>query len=243
MGFKKADCDSWRFDLRFRPHAGFIDARPAFRVVVSFLPLLHSNILPLWSMEICGITWHGEQPDDSGLLDGLPSCLAGILKETNGFILHGGALHVRGAVSVPDWHSLRAACQGPKAFHELYKSVQAGDIPFAQDQFGDQFLYRNSRVFRLESETGDLEALAESLEEFFTRVNEDIEGFLNVGLDHAMQPGQLLLAYPPFVFRESGAGASLKAVSAEEVILFHAELARQLQDVPDGGRIQLAVTD
>lgn len=194
-------------------------------------------------MKVCGITWHGGEPDDWGLLDGLPSCLAGILKATNGFILHGGALHVRGAVLVPEWHSIRAAWQGPNAFHALYKSVLADDIPFAQDQFGDQFLYRNGRVFRLESETGDLEALAESLEEFFTRANEDIEGFLNVGLDHALQPGQLLLAYPPFVFRESAVGSSLKAVSAEEVILFHAELARQLQDVPEGGRIQLAFPD
>jgi hypothetical protein len=53
-----------------------------------------------------------------------------------------------------------------------------------------------------------------------------------------MDPGELLLAYPPFVCRESGAGAHLKPVPANEVIRFHADLARQIRDVPDGGQIQ-----
>jgi hypothetical protein len=70
---------------------------------------------------------------------------------------------------------------------------------------------------------------------------EDIEGFLTVGLTQSMQPGQLLLAYPPFVCKESGSSASLKPVSADEVIRFHADLARQIRDVPDGGQIEFTI--
>jgi len=163
-------------------------------------------------MNIPGITWRGESIDDVELLRELPSALIRVLIETNGFILHEGALHVRGASLTPDWHSLRAAWRGPSAFHTLYASVQVTDIPFAQDQVGDQFLIRDGRVLRLSSETAEVEALADSLEDFFSGLTKDIERFLNVGLGHTMQPGQLLLAYPPFVFRESRAGASLKLV-------------------------------
>lgn len=194
-------------------------------------------------MNISGITWRGEGIDDIEISRELPTGLVRVLSDTNGFIVHDGALHVRGASLKPEWHSLRYAWRGPTAFHTLYEAVQPTDIPFAQDQLGDQFLLRDSAVLRLAGETGEVEPLAESLEDFFTRLSDDIEGFLNVGLRHAMQPGQLLLAYPPFVCLESGAGASLKPVQAGEVILFHADLARQIQDVPDGGRIVFKLTD
>jgi hypothetical protein len=193
-------------------------------------------------MNISGITWRGGSIDDVEILPHLPPGLVRVLSDTNGFIFHEGALHVRGASLTPDWHSIRAAWRGPSAFHTLYASVQATDIPFAQDQAGDQFLIRDAGVLRLFAETGEIEPIADSLEDFFTRVNEDIEGFLNVGLRHIMQPGQLLLAYPPFVL-QSGAGASLKAVPAGEVILFHADLARQIRDVPDGGQVEFKIAD
>lgn len=189
------------------------------------------------------ITWQGRRIDDVELLRDLPANLVRVLGETNGFILHNGAVHVRGASLTPEWHSLREAWRGSNAFQVLYESVLPTDIPFAQDQFGDQFLLRDGQVVQLSAETGEVEALANSLEDFFAGIGEDIEGFLNVGLEHVLQPGQLLLAYPPFVFQESGADASLKPVRAKEVILFHADLARQIRDVSDGGQVEFKVTD
>ena len=150
---------------------------------------------------------------------------------------------MRGACLNPEWHSLRAAWRGPKAFHTLYDGVRPSDIPFAEDQAGDQFLMREGAVLRLSAETGETEQLSDSLQGFLTSVSSDIEGFLNVGLRHTIQPGQLLLAYPPFCFQESGAGASLRPLPASEVILFHVDLARQIRDVPDGGRVEFKVTD
>ena len=192
------------------------------------------------TMDIPGITWRGESIDDIELLPDLPRNLVEILSEVNGFVLHEGALHVRGASLKPEWHSLRAAWRGPNSFCTLYPSVKSTDVPFAQDQLGDQFLLRDGRVFRLLAETGDIESLARSLEDFFSLVASGIEGFLNVGLDHKMQPGQLLHAYPPFCL-DSGKTASLKPVPASEVILFHAEFARQIHDIPDGGQIVIDI--
>jgi hypothetical protein len=194
-------------------------------------------------MDIPDITWRGESVEDVEVLRELPTDLVHILSDMNGFILHEGALHVRGACLAPEWHSLRAAWHGPKAFHTLYDNVRPSDIPFAQDQVGDQFLIREGVVLRLSAETGEIGPLADSLQDFFSRVSSDIESFLNVGLGHRMQPGQLLHAYPPFCFQESGAGASLAPLPASEVILFHADLARQIRDIPDGGQVEFKVTD
>ena len=49
-------------------------------------------------MNISGITWRGESIDDVEILRELPPSLVRILSDTNGFILHDGALHVRGAI-------------------------------------------------------------------------------------------------------------------------------------------------
>src|SRR5690348_3725097 len=194
-------------------------------------------------MHLRDITWRGESIDDVEILRELPPELAGILTEINGFILHDGALHVRGASLAPEWHSLRAPWREPEPFSALYPTVQPADIPFAQDQVGDQFLLRHGHVLRLSAETGDVEPVANSVDDFLTRVSEDIEGFLNVGLCHTMKPGQLLLAYPPFLFRESGAATSLRSSPASEVIRFHGDLARQIRDLPDGSQVQVKLTE
>lgn len=193
-------------------------------------------------MNISGITWKGESIEDVELLRELPAELVRILSNTNGFILHEGAVHVRGACLTPEWHSLRAAWRGPKAFHILYDEVRPSDTPFAQDQVGDQFLIREGVVLRLFAETGKTERLSGSLQEFFSKMNDDIEGFLNVGLSHKMLPGQLLHAFPPFCF-ESVEVSSLAPLTATEVILFHADLARQIRDVPDGTQVEFKVID
>lgn len=194
-------------------------------------------------MEIPDITWRGPGIDDSEILQKLPPELVKLLTETNGFILHSGALHVRGACLAPKWHSIREAWQGIQAFHTLYDDVSPSDIPFAQDQLGDQFFIRKRRVIRLFAETGEIEPFAESLDSFLNGLHGDIEEFLDVGLSRQTQPGQLLHAYPPFCTEDAEKGVSLRALPAKEVILFHADLARQLRDIPDGGQIDVASAD
>jgi hypothetical protein len=193
-------------------------------------------------MDISGITWRGESIEDVEILRELPPALVRILGDFNGFILQDGAMHVRGACFSPGWHSVRAAWRGPNAFHSLYHAVRASDIPFAQDQVGDQFLIRDGVVVRLFAETGEVEWLSDSLEDFFSKVTKDIEGFLNVGLNHKLQPGQLLHAYPPFCVKDASRGVSLRPCSAEEVILVHAGFAKEIADIQDRGRIEIRPT-
>lgn len=194
-------------------------------------------------MNITGVTWSGPAIDDPTLLAELPPELAGLLTQANGFILRDGALHFRGACSQPDWHSLRHAWSGPQSFQQLYPDVLPDDIPFAQDQFGDQFLLRDGNVLRLVAETGDVEPCSQSLKDFMEGIGDDIATFLNVGLQHQLSPGELLLAYPPFCMAETGKGASIRSITAGQLILFHADLARQIRDIPDGGQIEIKLVD
>jgi hypothetical protein len=81
-------------------------------------------------MNIPGITWQGESIEDVEILRALPADLVRLLSHRNGFIVHDGAVHVRGACLTPDWHSLRVAWRGPKSFSVLYPEVKPSDIPF-----------------------------------------------------------------------------------------------------------------
>jgi hypothetical protein len=83
--------------------------------------------------------------------------------------------------------------------------------------------------------------MADNIQEFFANVSADIERFLNVGLSHKLEPGQLLQASPPFCLRESATSSSLATVPASDLILFHADLARQIRDLPDGTRVEMKV--
>ncbi|MHC5059326.1 MAG: SMI1/KNR4 family protein [Planctomycetota bacterium] len=194
-------------------------------------------------MKPTGVTYSGPRIDDPQLLTRLPAELVSLLREVNGFILHNGALHVRGASGEPDWHSLRQAWEGELAFHRLYPVVRESDVPFAQDCLGDQFLIRDGHVFRLLAETGELEGAAVDLRDFFADVERDPEEFLSYSPDRPLQPGQLLHIHPPFCVAETEMGYSFRPCPAREVILFHAELARAIADLPDGAQFEIKWTD
>ncbi|RYD31964.1 MAG: hypothetical protein EOP85_22225 [Verrucomicrobiaceae bacterium] len=194
-------------------------------------------------MEIEDTTWKAGGTTDHALLAELPAELQAIIGPSGGFILHHGAIHFRGCVAEPEWNSLRAAWQGETSLASLYPVIGAADIPFAQDQMGDQYLLRGETVLRLDAETGELAPFAESLLKFMEGIGNDIQEYLNVGLAHELEPGKGLLAYPPFCMKESGEdNATLNPVPVSELILFHADLARQIANLPEGGQVEFRVT-
>jgi len=201
-------------------------------------------------MHLDNVTFTGSRIDDEELLVRLPSNLAGLLRQVNGFIQFHGGLHVRGACREPTWHSLRDAWDGKFAFHRLYSAVRSDDIPFAEDCMGDQFLLRDRRICTLCAETGEIESLGLGLREFFDAVAEDPVEFLSM---HPLpqyqqdggnlQPGQLLSGFPPFCIKESENGVALRAVDAEDRRRFLASLANKLRDVPDGEKVDFRIVD
>jgi len=195
-------------------------------------------------MDFPHLGFTGPPIDDADILDKLPAELVALLRERNGVVVLSGGFHLRGACTTPGWHSLRAAMEGPMALHRLFPEVKPTDVPFAEEACGDQFLLRDGVVHRLAAETGDIGSLELPLLPFLERVRDDgvatlnlepLLAFLEAG--HHLEPGQLLSVFPPFILTASEGGVTLKAVPAVERLLFLADLARQLHDLPDGAEI------
>ena len=121
-------------------------------------------------MELPGVTFEGPDIDDPEVFDALPSSVQRLLGQINGVVAFDGGLHVRGACRAPGWHSLRTAWWEPEALHRRYDAVGPDDVPFAQDAVGDQWLLREGQLWRLQSETGDLEPTGFSLGQFFAAI-------------------------------------------------------------------------
>jgi hypothetical protein len=100
----------------------------------------------------------GPPIDDPEMFERLLAEYRDLLARANGYVAYHGGLHVRGACLAPEWHSLRAACDGERAVHRLWPVVSLSDVPFAEDALGDQFVLRGAQVHRLSAETGELES-------------------------------------------------------------------------------------
>lgn len=191
-------------------------------------------------MQLTGVTWTGPATDDPEILDRTPRGLARLLEATGGFILHGGALHLRGACRGPDWHSLRAAWEGEAAIHRLWPAVPPEAIPFAEDCVGDQFLLLDGAVLRLSAETGELSPMAPAFEPFLEGACADPLGYLDAeplaalvrerNDPGALAPGQLISVWPPFCTEQSAEGVSLRAVESLQRRRFLADFAAALDD-------------
>ena len=186
----------------------------------------------------------GPPIDDSAILEALPPELSNLLRRANGYVAYHGGLHVRGACHEPEWHSLRAAWHGPGAVHRLFPAVHADDIPFGEDALGNQLVIREGVVHRLDGETGELESLQVDLADFDAATRADPIGYLDLlplerfrAEGGMLEPGQLLNVYPPYVFKESGDGVSLRAIAAADRLGFLSTLAEALRGVPEGTTI------
>jgi hypothetical protein len=189
----------------------------------------------------------GPPIDDFDIFSRLPSKIGEALKTKNGYVLGDFALHIRGACNEPLWHSLRYAWDGPHSLHELYPSIQATDIPLAEDCFGDQYLLRDDRVVHLLGESGEVEFLGMEWDEFIAHAEtnpgkffglQELQRFHREG--GTLAPGQSLSVYPPFIAK-SETPRSLRAISSSERILWLADFARQIRSIPDGTPVEIRV--
>ncbi len=188
----------------------------------------------------------GPPIDDEDILARLPAELVGLLRRANGYVAYNGGLHLRGACATPEWHSLRQAWHGRSAIHVLFPAVTPRDIPFAQDALGHQFVLREGVVHRLDTESGELESLAVDLAAFDAAARSDPVGYLQLqplerfrAEGGALEPGELLSVYPPYVFKESGQGVALRAIAIPERLAFLSHLAASLRGLPDGQRVPI----
>ena len=196
-------------------------------------------------MELRDVIYEGPSIDDRELLTQLPDTYRELLQQINGFIQFYGGLHIRGVCTEPRWHSLTEVWVGDHALSTLYSEVRPNDIPFGQDVVGDQFVLRDTVVYHLRAETGEIASLGCTLDEFLERAQADPVGYLSLqpmlqfyNQGGTLNPGQLINVYPPFCAKESANGVSLRAISTLERIRLLAHLARQIAMRSDGSQVR-----
>jgi len=201
-------------------------------------------------MDLGQLTYLGPSLDDVEILPRLPPAYVRFLASRNGFVAFGGGLHVRGAVLDPEWHSIRAALEGPSAPHVLFDALTPADVPFAQDALGDQFILRDGLVYRLHGEAGNLQPLQVDFVSFLERCAANPVDYLSLqplltfqAQGGKLTPGQLLSVYPPFLIDTGKSERSYAAVPAIQVLTSLGRFASEVRDLPDGTKVKIKVPD
>ncbi|QSE98990.1 SMI1/KNR4 family protein [Fulvivirga lutea] len=197
-----------------------------------------------YKMEFTGIIYHNTDISDKSTFDKLPKELQDFFSQVNGIIAYNGGLQIRGCINEPEWISLEAIWSD---LHKTYDCLTKEDIPFAQDAFGDQFIWRNGHIHRLSAEFGELEDLELDFSSFLEKETENPVDFLMLesfnqlyDSDIRLSPGQLMNVYPPFMF-DTNDNRSFKPVPAKEQIDFLKSIYLQTKDLPDGQQMKINI--
>jgi hypothetical protein len=162
-----------------------------------------------------------------------------VLSRRNGFYALESALHVYPAAD---------SRHPPLAWLNAYEDLTAGLHFFGEDIFGNQFVLRGDRVALFDAETGVIEEVARSLEEWAERLLSD-DYWTGWSLAHQWQmqngplePGHRLLPKLPFVLGGQFTAENLYSVAAAEGMNYRAGIALQIRGVPDGADITLKIS-
>lgn len=130
----------------------------------------------------------------------------------------------------------------------LWKCEYGGSLDdalcFAEDVFGVQFALSREGIVAIDPETGQLEQLASTLEEWAGAILTDCNYRTGYPLAHDWQrqngpltPGHRLLPKIPFVTGGEFVLENLYSAVDVEGMRFRGSVARQIHDVPDGGYV------
>lgn len=171
-----------------------------------------------------------------------------LLATRNGFYAFESALHVfplsgSGDQSLDRWNSL-------ELWRNRYEDLTEGCLFFAEDIFGGQFCIRDDKIHAFDPETGALESLAPTLEGWAHTILKDYRVLTGQPLAHEWQSrhgalplGTRLLPKQPFVAGGMYEIDNLYALDAVKGMLFRADLAIQIRNIPNGATIELNVVE
>lgn len=183
------------------------------------------------------------------LLGSLSQDLYEILTVKNGFYAFESALHIFPAsfvcqeMDLAKWNSL-------ELWRNNYGSSTEGYLFFAEDIFGNQFLIFNEKIYTFEPETGEIEEVSESFEEWAKCVLDNYNFLTGFQLAHEWQTsngvipvGKRLIPKIPFVLGGKYTVDNLYLLDAVTGMNLRADLAKQIINLKDGEKIKFHITD
>lgn len=175
--------------------------------------------------------------------------LGRLLVERNGFYAFVSSLHVfplsshSGVMDLKHWN-------GHSLWRGAYGDLAEGCLFFAEDIFGGQFCLKDNAVHAFDPETGALEALGGTIDDWATRMLAEHDVLCGSSLAQRWQethgpiaPGKRLAPKIPFVAGGEFALSNVYEADPVEALRFRAHLARQIRDLPEGAKIRFEVTD
>ena len=175
--------------------------------------------------------------------------LSGFLAQRNGFFAYEKALYVRPFdVSMPEYGL--STWNAQSNWRNAYQGLADNCLFFAEDIFGDQFAIQHGGIVRFKPETGDVEAIADSLDGWADAILQEpeVETGYPVALNWTATYGafannQRLI---PKTFFVIGGGYELEnfyAFDCAESLRLRAEFAIQISELPDGQAIDLNISE
>jgi hypothetical protein len=176
--------------------------------------------------------------------------LVQMLSAKNGFYAFEGALHVLPWIDSPTQDHVLGlqAWNEKKLWRDWYQGITDGLFFFAEDVFGGQFAVRGNEIVSFEPETGEIEVLALSFDQWAAEVMRDYVRLTGYSLAHSWQLvngpipiGKRLLPKIPFILGGQYVDNNLYAVDAVKGMRYRGEVWGQLRDLPEGAQVRLKV--
>ena len=175
--------------------------------------------------------------------------LLGMLRIKNGFYAFESALHVFPTHQTPDEPSLRQ-WNAASLWRAAYPAMPDDCVFFAEDIFGGQFCTWDGEFHSFEPETGELQYIANDIENWAKAILSDYPFLTGFEFAHRWQesngsipPGKRLLPKMPFVMGGEYSIENLYVADSIEGMRFRGNIASQIQDSPDGTPIKFEITD
>ena len=173
--------------------------------------------------------------------------LIALLEQKNGFYAFESALHVFPFAPQNDCASQEVMRWNTySTWKHAYPDVVRGTFCFAEDLFGYQYCIFKGEISRFDPETGFIETVCRTFEEWAELIATDTDFQTGYPLALAwkakrglLQAGKRLLPIYPFTTKQGAYELShLYAGDALEGMLSRAEFARQISKLPDGGQVR-----
>ncbi len=179
----------------------------------------------------------------------LANDLVRILSKRNGFYAFESALHVFPAksnqteIGLDEWNE-------NTLWRDAYQGMANNCLFFAEDAFGGQFCIKNSKIYTFDPETGDLNYLADDIENWAKQIMNDYNVLTGYPLMHQWQtkngvpPVKMrLIPKIPFVAGGEFLLGNLYLADAVQGMKYRADIANQIKYLPDGGQIKLEIVN